>query len=149
MTLKQIIHNHFLVLIQDKIDVFRDRISALTEDSKSDSKSSAGDKHETALSMMHLEQEKANTKLREFIEQKNIFSKINPTTAHHIVSVGSLVLVNDMWLYISCALSKITIDNKNIFAVSPQSPLGSGIIGLKKGDNYLLNGKKYTIEEVF
>jgi hypothetical protein len=38
----------------------------LTEDSKNDAKGSAGDKHETALSMMmHIEQEKLNYKLRE------------------------------------------------------------------------------------
>jgi hypothetical protein len=37
-------------------------IAALTEDSKNDAKGSAGD-HETALSMMHIEQEKLNYKL--------------------------------------------------------------------------------------
>jgi hypothetical protein len=43
--------------------MFRDMI-ALTEDSKNDAKGSAGDKHETALSMMHIEQEKLNYKLK-------------------------------------------------------------------------------------
>jgi hypothetical protein len=46
-------------LVQDRIDIFRDMIAAF-EDSKNDAKGSAGDKHETALSMMHLEQEKLN-----------------------------------------------------------------------------------------
>jgi hypothetical protein len=32
-------------------------IAALTEDSKNDAKGSSRDKHETALSMMHIEQE--------------------------------------------------------------------------------------------
>jgi hypothetical protein len=51
---------------------FRDMIAALTEDSKNDAKGSAGDKHETALSMMHLEQEKLNAKLREVLQQKTV-----------------------------------------------------------------------------
>jgi len=59
MTLKQKIHLHYQQQVQDKIDVFRDMISALTEDSKNDAKGSAGDKHETALSMIHIEQEKS------------------------------------------------------------------------------------------
>ena len=56
--MKEKILHHYKQLVQDKIDVFRDMISGLTEDSKNDAKGSAGDKHETALSMMHLEQEK-------------------------------------------------------------------------------------------
>ena len=54
MTFKEKVVAHYNQQIQDKIDVFRDMISALTEDSKNDSKGSAGDKHETALSMMHI-----------------------------------------------------------------------------------------------
>ena len=42
-------------------------ISDLTIDAQNDAKGSAGDKHETALSMMHLEQEKITKKLTEAI----------------------------------------------------------------------------------
>lgn len=57
MTFKQKIHQYYQQLVQDREDAFRDMIVALTEDSKNDAKGSAGDKHETALSMMHIEQE--------------------------------------------------------------------------------------------
>jgi hypothetical protein len=43
----------------------------LTEDSKNDAKGSAGDKHETALSMMHIEQEKLNYKLRKWLQKQS------------------------------------------------------------------------------
>ena len=66
-------------------------ISALTEDSKNDAKGSAGDKHETALSMMHLEQEKLNHKLKEVLEQKTILDKIDSSLIHNTITVGSLV----------------------------------------------------------
>ncbi len=69
MTLKQKIHQQYSQLLQDKIDVFKDMIAALTEDAKNDAKGSAGDKHETALSMMHIEQEKLNRKLKEYMDQ--------------------------------------------------------------------------------
>ena len=77
MTFKQKTHQHYQQLVQDKIDVFKDMIVALTEDSKNDAKGSAGDKHETALSMMHIEQEKINKKLAEILEQRNILNKLN------------------------------------------------------------------------
>jgi hypothetical protein len=41
------------------------------EDSKNDAKGSAG-KHETALSMMHIEQEKLNYKLRKWLPKSNL-----------------------------------------------------------------------------
>jgi uncharacterized protein with gpF-like domain len=54
MTLKQKIHQHYLQQVQDNIEVFREMIVALTEESKNEAKSSAGDQHEIALAMMHL-----------------------------------------------------------------------------------------------
>ena len=56
MDLKQEIHFRYTQQVQDKIDACKDLIAGLTEDAQNDAKGSAGDKHETALSMMHLEQ---------------------------------------------------------------------------------------------
>jgi len=148
MTFKQKIHSHYSQQVQDKIDVFKDMILALTEDSKNDAKGSAGDKHETALSMMHIEQEKLNRKLAEILEQKIILDKINVTINSPKISLGSLVQANGMLLFLSTALPKITIDNKVVFAVSPQSPLGSKLIGNELGFVFEINGTQYTIEEI-
>ena len=148
MTFKQKIHSHYSQQVQDKIDVFKDMILALTEDSKNDAKGSAGDKHETALSMMHLEQEKLNRKLAEILEQKIILDKIDVTTNSSKISLGSLVQANGMLLFLSTALPKITIDNKVVFAVSLQSPLGSKLIGNELGFVFEINGTQYTIEKI-
>jgi len=135
-------------LLQDKIDVFRDMISGLTEDAQNDAKGSAGDKHETALSMMHLEQEKLNHKLKEILDQKAILDKIDATANHTKIALGSLVQANGMLLFISAALPKITVDNKTIIAVSPQSPLGSKLMGNEVGYEFEINGTKYTIQTI-
>ncbi|HEY0091846.1 MAG TPA: hypothetical protein VGB43_05100 [Flavobacterium sp.] len=148
MTFKQKIHQHYLQLVQDRVDVFRDMIIALTEDSKNDAKGSAGDKHETALSMMHIEQEKLNRKLSEILDQKAVLDKINPDINSDKIILGSLVRVNGLLLYVSAALPKITVDGKSIIAVSPQSPLGGRLMGNKKGFQFTINDTKYLVEEV-
>lgn len=135
-------------MLEDRIDAFRDMISALTEDSKNDAKGSAGDKHETALSMMHLEQEKFNTKLREVLGQKAILDKINPEISSKSITLGSLVKANGIYLYVSLALPKITIDGINIIALSPQSPLGNKLMGNTIGFTFEINGTQYLIEEI-
>ncbi len=149
MTFKQKTHQYYLQLIQDRIDVFKDMIAALTEDSKNDAKGSAGDKHETALSMMHIEQEKLNRKLREVLEQKNVLDKIDSTTIAKTIIVGSLVKANGIFLYLSVALPKISIEGINVIALSPQSPLGNKLMGNEVGFSFEINGTKYVIEEIY
>ena len=148
MTFTQKIHTHYLQLVQDRIDVFRDMIVALTEDSKNDAKGSAGDKHETALSMMHIEQEKLNRKLREVMDQKMVLDKIEAATIAETIIVGSLVKANGIYLYLSVALPKINIEGINIIALSPQSPLGNKLMGMKVTHTFEINTTKYIIEEI-
>jgi hypothetical protein len=148
MTFKQKIHHHYLQLVQDRIDVFKDMIAALTEDSKNDAKGSAGDKHETALSMMHIEQEKLNHKLKEVFFQKAILEKIDSTTIAKTIIVGSLVKANGFYLYLSAALPKIIIHGINVISLSPQSPLGNKLMGNEVGFSFEINGTKYVIESI-
>jgi hypothetical protein len=148
MTLKQKILQIYRQQIQDKIDAFQDMIAALTEDSKNDAKGSAGDKHETALSMMHLEQEKLNRKLAEYLAQKTIFDKIDALQIHKKIALGSLVETNGLLLFISTALPKIMLNSKTIFALSPQSPLGSQLLGKEVGAKVMVNGKEYLVKSI-
>jgi hypothetical protein len=148
MTFKQNIYNYYKQLVQDRIDVFKDMITALTEDSKNDAKGSAGDKHETALSMMHLEQEKLNSKLREVVQQRAVLDKINPEIVSEIVSLGSLVKANGIYLYLSLALPKINVEGVNVIALSPQSPLGSKLLGNPVGYTFEIGTTKYLVEEI-
>ncbi|RWW92099.1 hypothetical protein [Flavobacterium cerinum] len=147
-TLKHKTLNYYIQQVDDKIDAFRDMISALTEDASNDAKGSAGDKHETALSMMHLEQEKLNHKLSEFLAQKAVLEKINTEITVPRVVLGSLVKANNMYLFVSAALPKIMIDGISVIALSPQSPLGTKLMGIEVGGTFEISGTKYTIEEI-
>ena len=148
MNFKEKILHNYKQIVNDRIDVFQDMILALTEDSKNDAKGSAGDKHETALSMMHIEQEKLNIKLAENIAQKNILDKIDVNKNSNKIALGSLIQTNGMLLFMSTALPKIEVDNKTIIAVSPQSPLGNKLLGNEIGFSFEMNNSKFVIENV-
>lgn len=147
-TFKEKTHHYYLQLVQDRIDVFRDMISALTEDSMNDAKGSAGDKHETALSMMHIEQEKLNHKLSEVLTQKAILDKIDPLKVLDTIAIGSLVKANGIFLYLSTALPKVSIEGINVIALSPQSPLGAKLMGNQVGFTFEINSTQYLIESI-
>ncbi|MGQ2982728.1 hypothetical protein [Flavobacterium sp.] len=144
--LKQKVLAYYKQQVDDRIDAFRDMIAALTEDASNDAKGSAGDKHETALSMMHLEQEKLNHKLKEFIDQRAVLDKINPEATSAKVVMGSLVKANNMHLFVSAALPKINVDGVTVIALSPQSPLGMKMMGMGQGDEFEVSTTKYIIE---
>jgi len=148
MDLKYKILNYYKQQVDDKLDAFRDMISALTEGAANDAKGSAGDKHETALSMMHLEQEKLNHKIAEFLEQKGVLEKINPEAGTERVVLGSLVRANNFHLFVSAALPKISLEGISIIALSPQSPLGAIMMGKRVGDSFEVNGTRYLIGEI-
>ncbi|MBE9576173.1 GreA/GreB family elongation factor [Flavobacterium proteolyticum] len=148
MTFKQKIKSHYQNLLSEKINELRFMISDLAQDAQNDAKGSAGDKHETALSMMHLEQEKLNQKLAEIIEQKKVVDKIDADAIHNKIALGSLVQINDMLFYISVALPKIQLEDTTIIAASPQSPLGSQLMGKSLGDEVEINKNRFQIKSI-
>lgn len=148
MNFKQKVHQYCLNVVAENIIALENNLRELTEGVKNDSKSSAGDKHETSISMMQLEQEKIRKQLKEALEQKVELEKINPALISHQIGKGSLIKANNLFIYISSALGKITVDNKIIIVLSPQSPLGIQLIGKKKLETADVNGIKYTIETI-
>lgn len=140
--------NHYLVLLQDKIDVYQDLIASLTEDAQNDAKSSAGDKHETTLSKLHIEQEKIALKLNEALTQKQVLTKIDLDQQTDRVVLGSLVKTNNLTVLIATALPKISINNQSFFSISPQSPLGEQLLGQEIGHTFQINQVQYKILEI-
>jgi hypothetical protein len=147
-SLKQKILSHYQILLQDKIDIYQDLILSLTEDAQNDAKSSAGDKHETTLSKLHIEQEKIANKLKEAIEQQAILSKLDITQVSNNVVLGSLVITNHLTVFICTALPKITVDNQTAFAISPQSPLGMQLMHKTVKAEFLINKVNYKILQI-
>lgn len=148
MLLKTQILAQYKSIVQEKIETLQKMISDLTIDAQNDAKGSAGDKHETALAMMHIEQEKLTQKLKEVLEQKAILDKIDASQIHNVVALGSVVKANETYFFVCAALPKITIDKKDIFALSPQSPIGIKLKGNKVGSEFQMNVTKYIIQSV-
>ena len=145
---KQKILFHYQIVLQDKIDIYQDLIQSLTEDAQNDAKSSAGDKHETTLSKLHIEQEKIAHKLKEAIEQQAILSKLDIEQISNKAILGSVVVTNHLTVFISTALPKIIIDNQVVFAISPKSPIGIQLMHKPVQAEFLVNQVKYKILEI-
>lgn len=148
MLLKPQILSQYKSIVQEKIETLQKMISDLAIDAQNDAKGSAGDKHETALAMMHLEQEKLTQKLKEVLEQKAVLDKIDISQIHNVVALGSLVKANETYFFVSAALPKINKESKDVFALSPYSPLGLKLMGNKVESEFQMNTTKYIIQSI-
>ena len=149
MLLKQNIYSHCLLILNQKIEELNSALATATESANNETKSSAGDKHETARAMMQLEQEKLSYQLKDLQEQKSELEKIDITKPSSQIAKGTLIQSDKGFLFLSIGLGKIVVDDKTVFAISPQSPLGLKLLGKKENDLVEMNGVKYTIEKLF
>lgn len=123
-------------------------LADLRESGSNETKSTAGDKHETALAMLQIEQANTRGQLQELLIQKAMLQKLDPALSATMVVNGSLVKTNRGYLYISVALGKAVINNIAVMALSPQSPLGQKLIGLKTGEVAGMNNTEYLVESI-
>ncbi len=148
MTFKQKIHTRCHELVGEKILSLQNSLLELEEGSEDDTKSSAGDKHETARAMMHIEQEKITHQINEVLEQKSILEKIGIPAGVTQIKTGSLVKTNNGYLFVSVALGKIDVEKISVIILSPQSPLGIKLLGLGVNEKTEINGTHYMIESI-
>ncbi len=148
MTFKQQVYQQFLQLLNERIDAFQFTLDELSISVMNENKSTAGDKHETALSMLQLEQSRIAQHLYDAVDHKTVFLQIDIATNHTVVSSGSLVKTSKGVFFMGVALPKITIDNQSIIAISPKSPLGEKLMGKAIGETIEVNGIQHIIEEI-
>lgn len=148
MTLKEKIHQHYLHVLQDKIAEVQHNLNDLTESLQNETKSTAGDKHETARAFVHIEQANVSRQLEELQSKMTTLQSLPLHTSNEIVAKGSLVLTSKGYLYVSVALGKALVDDVTVFALSAASPLGNQLMGLHIGGIATVNGNRYKVEEI-
>ena len=148
MTLKQKVYDHYIQVVNDKLSSLKQVLTDLKESGSNETKSTAGDKHETALAMLQIEQANVGAQLQNVLEKKSALEKIDPMLSSSKIANGSLIKTDRGYLFISVALGKATIDGNPVIAISPQSPLGQKLMGLFAGNVATINNNKYVIETI-
>lgn len=116
--------------------------------SNNDTKSSMGDKYETSREMLQQEINMMERQLSELQKQKDIFSKIRSEETDK-VTLGALVSTTLGDLFISAGIGEIKINDQKIKAISIHSPLAQSMLSKKTSDKFLLNGKEYSILNIY
>lgn len=152
-SIKEQLVNKCQELLNERLYQVQKAIATIEESFASETKSSAGDKHETGRAMLQLEREKAGNRLREVEMMHNAFSRINfgNTSAEKekAVKMGSLVQTNVVNYFISVSLGQITIDNTDVYCISAQSPIGKLLLGKGIDDEVTFQTSNIKIEAIY
>jgi len=151
LELKKIKNRLFVVcenLVSQKIAAIKTSLAEVQDAVNNETKSSAGDKHETGRAMAQLETEKLSNQLNEALKLAQVLQQINPEQTHQITGLGSLVITNNGNFYISISLGKVEINDEIYFAISAVSPIGKILLTKKEKESFSFNGQSYLIEQV-
>ncbi|WP_262911712.1 MULTISPECIES: GreA/GreB family elongation factor [Joostella] len=150
-SIKEQLVNKCQELLNERLYQVQKAIATIEESFASETKSSAGDKHETGRAMLQLEREKAGNRLREVEMMHHAFSRINfgNTSAEKAVKMGSLVQTNVVNYFISVSLGQITIDNTDVYCISAQSPIGKLLLGKGIDDEVTFQTSNIKIQAIY
>lgn len=147
-SLKKSLILHVRSLLEQRIEEAHNTLVAVREAMQSDTKSSAGDKFETGRAMMQQEMDKISMQQEANQRMLQEFNSINFEAAQ-VVAKGSLVVTDTAVFFLTIGFGKVTCNGMEVFVISPASPFGSQLLGMKCRQELTFAGKKSTLKGIF
>jgi transcription elongation GreA/GreB family factor len=135
-------------ILEQKIVEMQASIVSLKESRDSDTKSSAGDKHETTRAMVQIELDKSEVQLVKLMATQADLLRINAQRKFEKAELGSLVITDHGNYFISIGAGKTDVDATSYYAISPDSPLAVALKNKAAGDRIDFQDKKIIIKEI-
>jgi len=143
--IKQDLYNQCQFFIDNRFHTIQHTINEIQESLTSETKSSAGDKHETGRAMLHIEREKAGAQLAEIQKTNQILSKIDVSKTSEIVGLGSIVYTTQANYFIAVSAGEISASSDKFYAISAITPIAQLLLGKKSGDDIYFRNQVFKI----
>ena len=134
--------------IASRVAVIKQNAAEAQEAANDDTKSSAGDKFEVGREMMQQEVELNLARLGDMYKLKQALENVSPSIKSSTVQPGSLVYTSNGSYYIAIGAGKLQLEGATYYAISPEAPIATQMIGKMAGAEFSLNGKNMKIEKV-
>lgn len=146
---KENLYSQCLNFVENRFQIIQNTINEIQESLTSETKSSAGDKHETGRAMLQLEREKAGNQLAEIQKIKENLSKLNITNTSENIGLGSVVYTNKSNYFIAISAGELKVKNDVFYAISPNTPIGQLLMGKTVGESIVFRDQQFKIVSVF
>lgn len=132
----------------EALERLNSEVAGLQESRHSDTKSSAGDKHETGRAMVDQELAQLRQQLEKTKRLRSDLSGI-PEGVFSSAQWGAAVETERMVYFISISHGKVdAAGSKPVYALSPVSPAAQAMMGKQAGEAFELNGTRHVIQSV-
>ena len=142
------VHHACEKVVLEKRKLLSQQLDSARLSANSETKSSAGDKHETGRALAQLEQENL-AKQFSFLERlESDLSQLKSDLISEKVEKGALVETDKMTLYFGVALGEIKVEDISVFAISTASPIGKIALGKTIGESFVVNSNTHNINQI-
>ncbi len=146
--LKQELYIQCQAFVNDRLKVIQKTIDEIQESLTAETKSSAGDKHETGRAMLQLEREKVGHQLSEIQKLNQLLSKIDVSKISQIIGLGSIVFTTQANYFIIVSAGELKVDDQSFYAISANTPISKLLLGQQKGNQITFRDQDFEIIEV-
>jgi transcription elongation GreA/GreB family factor len=146
--MKQELFNLCQNYVNTRLQTVEEIISSNQKALQSETKSSAGDKHETGRAMLQLEMEKAGQQLAGISQMKEILAKIDISKTSKTAHLGSVIETSSANYFLSISAGKLTAFDNDYFAISVSSPIGKLLLGKQEKDVLSFQNKEISIVKI-
>ena len=149
INLKDLLFNHCENHINTKLKNYLKIDQELFKSLNEETKSSAGDKHETTRAMIQIETEKNSKRIKEIENSKKQLIVIKSVQLNNLkVSPGSIIFTSNNNYFISISSEIYSSDTNKIYCVSTNTPIAKSYLGKKIGDIVTFNNIESKIEKI-
>ncbi len=148
MSVKEQLFKECQLYVEKREQTIREIMSSNKKALLSETKSSAGDKHETGRAMLQLEMEKASQQIAVVQQMKEVLHRIKTSETSDVVRLGSLVHTDKGTYYLTISIGTVSVENETYFIISSSSPIGKLLLGKEVNDVIQFNGKQIKITQI-
>ncbi|GAA4892435.1 hypothetical protein GCM10023311_16150 [Flaviramulus aquimarinus] len=148
MNIKKSLYNQCQEFVGKRFQIIQNTINEIQVSLRSETKSSAGDKHETGRAMLQLEREKAGRQLAEIQKTKELLLKVNINKTSKTIGLGQVVYTSNANYFIAISAGALQVNDDLFYAVSSNTPIGQLLIGKHVGNTVTFRNETFKIEQV-
>lgn len=134
--------------VENRLNTVQETLLSYENDLQSETKSSAGDKHETGRAMLQLEMEKTSQQLIGINQMNAVLETIDISKNSKKVHLGSLVFTQKDTYFLSISAGKIFVNNEVFYAISTSSPIGKLLLGKQENEQFVFLGNTVKIQKI-
>lgn len=135
-------------IIFERMRPIKEALGQAREAANNETKSSAGDKHETSRAMAQGEQERLGQQLHQLEKMLEALTRIPLASTSDKAGIGSYVQTSAGDFFLSIGIGEVRKSGYRFYAINSSSPVGQQLLGCQLGDSIHIGKKRAEVKGI-